>query len=236
MPDIHEIYMQRCIQLALLGAGMVAPNPMVGAVLVYNDRIIGEGYHRQYGAAHAEVNCIQSVAVADQVLIPKSTIYVSLEPCCHQGRTGPCTDAIINAGISRVVVAVLDPDPLVAEKGVAALTEAGIAVEIGDGEIDVREQLAPYFWHRHTGRPYVILKMGATLDGRTAMADGTSQWITSAEARRDAHELRADSDAIVVGAGTVRADDPELPARDASPRRDPLPPTSPADTWRTRNI
>ncbi len=210
--------MARAIAVARVARRVSPPNPWVGAVIVdQSGQIVATGSTQEPGKAHAEIVALGEAGERAR----GATLYVTLEPCCHQGRTGPCTDAIINAGISRVVVAVLDPDPLVAEKGVAALTEAGIAVEIGDGENDVREQLAPYFWHRQTGRPYVILKMGATLDGRTAMADGTSQWITSAEARRDAHELRADSDAIVVGAGTVRADDPELTARDASPRRDP---------------
>ena len=210
--------MAQAIAVARTARRASPPNPWVGAVIVdAAGHVIATGATQEPGQAHAEIVALNDAGERAR----GATLYVTLEPCCHQGRTGPCASAIIAAGISRVVVAVADPDPLVAGKGIAALTAAGISVDVGDGEVEVREQLAPYLWHRQTGRPYVVLKMGATLDGRTAMADGTSQWITSADARRDAHELRADSDAIVVGAGTVRADDPELTARDASPRRDP---------------
>ena len=210
--------MAQAIAVARTARRASPPNPWVGAVIVgAAGDVIATGATQEPGQAHAEIVALHAAGERAR----GTTLYVTLEPCCHQGRTGPCASAIIAAGISRVVVAIADPDPLVAGKGIAALTAAGISVDVGDGEDEVREQLAPYLWHRQTGRPYVVLKMGATLDGRTAMANGTSQWITSADARRDAHELRADSDAIVVGAGTVRADDPELTARDASPRRDP---------------
>jgi diaminohydroxyphosphoribosylaminopyrimidine deaminase/5-amino-6-(5-phosphoribosylamino)uracil reductase len=140
-------------------------------------------------------------------------MVVTLEPCCHVGRTGPCTEAIVKAGISRVIVGTIDPDPRVAGQGIALLRASGIDVEVGIEEDVVRAQLAPYLWHRVTGRPYVVAKIASTLDGIVAMADGTSQWITGELARRDAHVVRAQSQAIIVGAGTVRSDDPQLTAR-----------------------
>jgi diaminohydroxyphosphoribosylaminopyrimidine deaminase / 5-amino-6-(5-phosphoribosylamino)uracil reductase len=139
-----------------------------------------------------------------------STLVVTLEPCSHHGRTPPCVDAIVAGGVARVVVGLLDPDPKVAGRGADALRDAGIDVEVGVGAESVAEQLAPYLHHRRTGRPYVVCKLATTLDGGLAAPDGTSQWITGVEARADAHRLRAESDAIVVGAGTVRADDPAL--------------------------
>ena len=210
--------MAQAIAVAQRARRLSPPNPWVGAVVVDpSGEVISSGFTQEPGGAHAEIQALAGAGERAQ----GSTLYVTLEPCCHQGRTGPCTSVIIDAGVARVVVGVRDPDSQVAGKGIDTLVAAGIAVDVGDGDEDIREQLAPYLWHRQHGRPFVILKMGATLDGRTAMADGSSQWITSADARRDVHELRADSDAIVVGAGTVRADNPELTARDASPRRDP---------------
>ncbi len=149
-------------------------------------------------------------------------MYVTLEPCAHVGRTPPCVDAILAAGVSRVVVALRDPDERVNGAGVAALRAAGVEVVEGVGEAEAREQLAPYLWHRSTGRPYVVAKVAATLDGVVAMADGSSRWITGEAARRDGHGLRAVSQAVLVGAGTVRADDPELSARLDRPARQPL--------------
>jgi diaminohydroxyphosphoribosylaminopyrimidine deaminase/5-amino-6-(5-phosphoribosylamino)uracil reductase len=142
-----------------------------------------------------------------------ATLYVTLEPCSHQGVTAPCADAVIAAGITRVVIGVSDPDPLVAGEGIARLRAAGIEVEVGVCATQVEQQLAPYLHHRRTGRPFVVLKLASTLDGRTAAPDGSSQWITGTEARLDVHRLRADSDAICVGAGTVRSDDPSLTVR-----------------------
>ena len=147
------------------------------------------------------------------------TLYVTLEPCAHHGRTPPCTEAILASGVRRVVVGITDPDPVVDGAGIAALRSAGIDVEVGVGEEAVSDQLAPYLKHRRTGRPWVVLKLAATLDGGTAAPDGTSQWITGDEARMDAHRLRARSDAVLVGAGTVRTDDPALTVR--LPREDP---------------
>ena len=147
------------------------------------------------------------------------TLYVTLEPCAHHGRTPPCTEAILASGVRRVVVAITDPDPRVDGAGIAALRSAGVDVEVGVGEEAVSDQLAPYLKHRRTGRPWVVLKLAATLDGGTAAPDGTSQWITGDEARQDAHRLRSRSDAVLVGAGTVRTDDPALTVR--LPRDDP---------------
>ena len=146
-----------------------------------------------------------------------ATVYATLEPCSHFGKTPPCADALIAAGARRVVAAVTDPDPLVAGNGLARLRAAGVEVTVGVGADVVEEQLAPYLHHRRTGRPYVVLKLAASLDGRTAAPDGTSQWITGAAARADAHLLRAESDAVLVGAGTVRADDPSLTVRNLPP-------------------
>ena len=161
------------------------------------------------GGPHAEVTAL--AAAGDYAEL--ATLYVTLEPCAHQGRTPPCTEAIIASGVRRVVVGVEDPDPRVAGRGIATLRQAGIEVEVGVGATSVAEQLAAYLHHRRTGRPWVVLKLAATLDGRTAAPDGTSQWITGEEARADAHRLRARSDAVLVGAGTVRADDPTLTVR-----------------------
>jgi diaminohydroxyphosphoribosylaminopyrimidine deaminase/5-amino-6-(5-phosphoribosylamino)uracil reductase len=158
---------------------------------------------------HAEVAALAIAGDAAR----GATLYCTLEPCSHHGRTGPCADAIIEAGVGRVVVAVEDPDEKVAGEGLARLRSAGIEVEVGVGADAVRRQLAPYLKHRATGRPYVVAKLAATLDGRTAAPDGSSRWITGPEARADAHRLRAESDAVLVGAGTVRADDPELTVR-----------------------
>lgn len=194
------------------------PNPWVGAVVVSPSGEVFTGSTREPGNAHAEVVALNAAgknAVG-------ATLYSTLEPCGHTGRTGPCTAAIIESGISRVVVGTLDPDTNVSGSGVQQLRNAGITVEVGVLEHEVRTQLAPYLHHRLTGRPFVVLKMASTIDGRIAAADGSSQWITGETARKRVHQLRAESDAIVVGAGTVRADNPSLTVRDVqgpSPRR-----------------
>lgn len=186
------------------------PNPWVGAVIV-NDRgvVISEGHTQAPGESHAEIEALRRAGEKAR----GATMVVTLEPCCHVGRTGPCVDAIVEAGIARVIVGTLDPDSRVSGQGVHSLKASGVDVEVGIDEELVRAQLAPYLWHRITGRPYVVLKVASTLDGIVAMADGTSQWITGESARRDAHVLRASSQAIIVGAGTVRNDDPALTAR-----------------------
>lgn len=186
------------------------PNPWVGALVVDARGVIVAAGHTQVpGESHAEVEALRRAADRAQ----GATLIVTLEPCDHQGSTGPCSEAIIAAGIKRVVVALRDPDPRVQGRGLERLRAAGVEVVEGVGGDDVRRQLAPYLWHRTTGRPYVVAKVASTLDGVVAMADGSSQWITSSEARRDAHVVRAKSQAILVGAGTVRRDDPALTAR-----------------------
>ncbi|MGC2174820.1 MAG: bifunctional diaminohydroxyphosphoribosylaminopyrimidine deaminase/5-amino-6-(5-phosphoribosylamino)uracil reductase RibD [Acidimicrobiales bacterium] len=186
------------------------PNPWVGALIV-NDRgvIVGEGHTQAPGESHAEIEALRRAGEAAR----GATMVVTLEPCSHVGRTGPCADAIIEAGIARVVVGMIDPDPRVAGSGVELLKASGVDVEVGVEKDAVAAQLAPYIWQRVTARPYVVAKIASTLDGVVAMADGTSQWITGPDARRDAHLLRAQSQAVLVGAGTVRQDNPRLTAR-----------------------
>lgn len=186
------------------------PNPWVGALVVSaRGVIVSEGHTQVPGESHAEIEALRRAG--DEAR--GATMVVTLEPCCHVGRTGPCVEAIIEAGIARVIVGTLDPDPRVSGRGVELLKASGVDVEVGIEEELVRTQLASYIWHRITGRPYVVVKIASTLDGVVAMADGTSQWITGEQARRDAHVLRAQSQAVLVGAGTVRSDDPSLTAR-----------------------
>lgn len=202
-------HMERALTNAASVQGLTAPNPWVGCVVALADGGTVDGLTHPAGGPHAEAHALDQLGGAAQ----GATLYVTLEPCAHHGRTPPCTDAIIAAGIERVVVAIEDPDPQVGGRGIAALRAAGIAVEIGAGAGEATRLLAPYLTHRRTGRPSVVLKLAATLDGRTAAPDGTSRWITGPEARADAHRLRAASDAILVGAGTVRDDDPALTVR-----------------------
>ncbi len=186
------------------------PNPWVGALVVDAEGVVrGLGVTRPAGGPHAEVVALAEAGPAAR----GATLVVTLEPCAHQGRTPPCTEAIVAAGIARVVLGVRDPDAHVDGRGVAALRAAGVAVEEGVLAGPVSRALAPYLWHRRTGRPWIVLKVAATLDGVVAMADRSSQWITGDAARQDVQRLRAESQAIVVGAGTVRADDPALTAR-----------------------
>ncbi|TAK26315.1 MAG: bifunctional diaminohydroxyphosphoribosylaminopyrimidine deaminase/5-amino-6-(5-phosphoribosylamino)uracil reductase RibD [Chloroflexota bacterium] len=192
------------------GRRSAPPNPWVGCLLVRDGAIVGEGYHRAAGEPHAEANALSAAGAKAR----DATAYVTLEPCSHHGRTPPCADALIAAGVHRVVVGVLDPDPRVAGSGVQRLRAAGIEVEIGVAADRVRQSMAPYLHHRRAGRPYVVIKAAASLDGRTAAADGSSRWITGPAARADAHALRAESQAIVVGAGTALADRPSLTVRD----------------------
>ena len=195
-----------------------SPNPWVGAVVVpAGDQPAAEGATRPPGGPHAEVVALDLAGASAR----GATVYVTLEPCSHYGRTPPCTDALIAAGVRRVVVGIVDPDPLVSGRGLARLRDAGIEVEVGVLAAEVEASLRPYLAHRRRGRPWVVLKLAATLDGRIAAPDRSSRWITGPAARRDAHQLRAESDAILVGAGTVRADDPALTVRDV-PGRDPL--------------
>ena len=186
------------------------PNPRVGAVVLSSDgRLLSVAAHQRAGSAHAEVLAL-TAAGADA---RGGALVVTLEPCSHHGRTPPCVDAVVAAGIARVAVGAPDPDPRVSGAGIAALRAAGVDVEVGVPGLDTERVDKGYFHHRRTGRPLVTLKLAATLDGQTAAADGTSQWITGEEARSDAHRLRADTDVVMVGAGTLRADDPSLDVR-----------------------
>ncbi|MDQ1401729.1 MAG: diaminohydroxyphosphoribosylaminopyrimidine deaminase [Actinomycetota bacterium] len=197
--------MRRAIEIAAAVRTTTSPNPWVGCVLSTGH----EGATQPPGGPHAER--VALTAAGDQAR--GATLYTTLEPCSHHGRTTPCVDAIVEAGVARVVIGFEDPDPQVAGRGIEQLREAGIEVDVGVCADEVRRQLAPYLKHRSTGRPWVVVKLAASLDGRTAAPDGTSQWITGDEARADAHRLRAESDAVLVGAGTVRADDPSLTVR-----------------------
>jgi diaminohydroxyphosphoribosylaminopyrimidine deaminase / 5-amino-6-(5-phosphoribosylamino)uracil reductase len=211
---MSERAMRRALEMAASVRASTSPNPWVGAVIEPGGF---EGATQPPGGAHAEIVALDAAGEAAR----GATMVVTLEPCAHHGRTPPCVDAIVDAGIARVVVGVEDPDPNVRGRGIAELREAGVEVEVGVLGDEVRAQLAPYLKHRSTGRPWLVLKLAASVDGRTAAPDGSSQWITGDEARADAHRLRAESDAVIVGAGTVRADDPSLTVRHVD-GRDPL--------------
>ena len=215
--EVDAAFLDRAMARAAAVRTVSPPNPWVGAVLVTADGAVHEGATAAPGGPHAEIEALESAGAS----AAGATLYVTLEPCSHHGRTPPCADALIAAGVSRVVVAIEDPDPRVQGRGTARLRAAGIAVEVGVRADEAAVQLAPYLKHRTTGRPWVVLKLAATLDGRIAAADGSSRWITGEASRDDAHRLRAESDAVLVGAGTVRADDPELTVRRV-PGRDPM--------------
>ena len=206
--------MARAVANAATVRTSTSPNPWVGAVVLAPGGTAFDGATEPPGGRHAEIVALDAARAAG-VDPAGATVVVTLEPCSHTGRTGPCADALVAAGVARVVVGVSDPDPHVAGRGVERLAAAGIDVRLGVGAATVEEQLRPYLHHRRTGRPFVVLKLASTLDGRTAAPDGSSRWITGPEARADAHRLRAESDAVLVGAGTVRADDPALTVRDA---------------------
>lgn len=220
-PSPTDAVDRECMTRAIAAAGRVrcitSPNPWVGALVRSADGELFDGATREPGREHAEIVAMAAAGDAAR----GATLYVTLEPCDHTGRTGPCTRAILDAGIARVVVGVEDPDPRVGGAGIARLRAAGIDVTVGVQAEQVESQLAAYLTHRRTGRPWVVLKLASSLDGGTAAPNGTSQWITSPEARADGHRLRAESDAILVGAGTVRRDDPSLTVRDYLPPRSP---------------
>ena len=193
------------------------PNPLVGAVLVRDGVILARGWHKRFGEAHAEVDALAQLEDARSA--EGATMYVTLEPCCHHGKTPPCTKALIEVGIKEVVVATLDPNPRVNGKGVAALRRAGIKVRVGVMEKEARYQNAPYFKRTRTGLPFVTLKWAMSLDGKIATKTGQSRWISNERARILVHKLRAVSDVVMVGVGTVKADDPLLTARLFPPQR-----------------
>lgn len=202
-------YLAQALQLAERGLYTTDPNPRVGCVLVKDGSIVGTGWHQRAGGPHAEVEALRAARDAAR----GATAYVTLEPCCHHGKTPPCSDALIAAGIARVVAAMHDPNPLVAGQGGAALAAAGIETHIGVLAVEAEQLNRGFVRRMRTGRPYVVAKLAMSLDGRTALANGASRWITSAAARQDAHLLRARSSAIVTGVATLIADDPRLTAR-----------------------
>jgi diaminohydroxyphosphoribosylaminopyrimidine deaminase/5-amino-6-(5-phosphoribosylamino)uracil reductase len=205
-------HLARAIELAEGGRGRTSPNPLVGAVIVRDGQVLGEGFHAELGGPHAERAAISACGGAD---LRGATLYVTLEPCCHTGRTPPCTDAIIAAGLARVVIASDDPTEKAAGRGPGILRDEGIAVEFADGEIAARARRLnqPFRKHARTGRPFVLFKSAMTLDGKVATRTGDSKWISTAESRRLAHRWRAECDAVAVGIGTALADDPQLTAR-----------------------
>ncbi len=212
--DLDAWHMARALQLAELGRGAVEPNPLVGCVITKGAEVIGEGFHRRFGGPHAEV---EALAIAGR-RAAGATMYVTLEPCCHWGKTPPCTDAIIAAGVARVVVALSDPFPQVDGGGLRALQAAGIEVALDVGRAEADRQNAPYLKLLLKKRPWVIAKWAMTLDGRLATRTGSSQWISNAASRGIVHALRGRVDAIIVGRSTVDADDPQLTARPTGAR------------------
>lgn len=207
--DTDHCHMARAIQLARKGLYTTHPNPRVGCVLVRQGEVVGEGYHRRAGEPHAERNALAEAGERAQ----GATAYVTLEPCCHHGRTPPCSEGLIEAGVTRVVAAMRDPNPIVAGQGFDQLRAAGIAVEEGVMQAQAEALNPGYIKRLRQGLPYVRCKLAMSLDGRTAMASGESQWITSAAAREDVHRLRARSAAILTGYGTLQADDPSMNVR-----------------------
>jgi diaminohydroxyphosphoribosylaminopyrimidine deaminase/5-amino-6-(5-phosphoribosylamino)uracil reductase len=215
LPDTLERWMRHALALAARGRGHVEPNPMVGAVVLdVAGNCVGEGWHQQFGGPHAEVFALDAAGEKAR----GGTLVVTLEPCCHHGKTPPCTDAVLKAGVKRLVAAMADPFPKVAGGGLKVLRDAGLEVEVGLCEVEAKTLNAPYLKLLRTGRPWVHLKWAMTLDGKIATRDRDSKWISGEESRRRVHELRGRMDAIIVGRGTVIADDPLLTARPRGPR------------------
>jgi len=207
--DVDRQHMARALQLAARGRGLVEPNPMVGCVIARGTSVVGEGFHTRYGAAHAEIEALRASGSAAS----GSAMYVTLEPCCHHGKTPPCTDAVIGAGIRRIFIAHRDPFPQVAGDGIGQLEKAGIEVHLGLLEQEARALNAPYLKLVETGVPWIIAKWAMTLDGKLATRTGSSQWISGPDSRARVHQLRGRVDAILVGSGTAARDDPRLTAR-----------------------
>lgn len=213
-----EDFIRRTLELAAKARGWTSPNPMVGAVIVRDGRVVGEGFHRRAGLPHAEIEALLAAGEAAR----GSTLYVNLEPCSHTGRTGPCTEAIVSAGVRRVVAAMADPNPLVSGKGFARLKESGVEVEFGVLETEAHRLNEAFIKFITTRRPFVILKTAMSLDGKIATATGESKWITGEAARGYVHQLRNTCDAVLVGIGTVLKDDPALTTRVPEGGRDPV--------------
>ena len=211
-------FMAQALRLAERGLYSTTPNPRVGCVIVREDVVVGEGWHRKAGEAHAEIHALQSAGSAAR----GATAYVTLEPCSHHGRTSPCAEALIEAGVSRVVAAMQDPNPLVSGRGLSMLVTAGIAADCGVLEADARELNVGFISRMTRGRPWVRMKLAASLDGKTALHNGASQWITGPPARQDGHRWRARACAILSGIGTVRNDDPQFNVRGVQTLRQPL--------------
>ena len=209
MDETHKAFMQRALDLAQRAEGRTSPNPLVGAVIVKDGNVIGEGYHQKAGTPHAEVHALNAAGEDAK----GATLYTNLEPCCHWGRTPPCTEALIRAGIAQVYIADVDPNPRVAGKGVQQLQDAGIEVHVGICRQDASDLNEVHRKYIQTGKPFVILKTAMSLDGKIATASGESQWITSEASRQRGHEVRDTVDAILVGRGTVARDNPALTTR-----------------------
>lgn len=211
--DVDIKFMQRALELAQNGAGQVAPNPMVGAVVVHHNRIIGEGWHQKYGGPHAEVNAINAVQDKDRHLLKESTIYVNLEPCSHHGKTPPCADLLVRESLKRVVIANSDPHKLVAGKGVERLQKAGIEVATGVLEAEGKELNKRFFTYHEKQRPYIILKWAQSADGFFTKDSKEQYWITGEQSRKLVHKWRSEEEAIIVGTQTALADNPKLDTR-----------------------
>ena len=215
---LDQKYMQRALELAVKGVGRTNPNPLVGAVIVKNDKIIAEGYHEAFGGPHAEINALKNATES----VKGATMYVTLEPCSHYGKTPPCTEAIIESGITEVVVAAADPNPLVAGRGIKRLEDSGIAVWTGLLEDEAKELNEIFIKFISTGNPFVIMKTAMTLDGKIACKSGKSKWISNEKSRQHVHNLRNRLSGIMVGIGTVLKDDPSLTCRRGEFSRQPI--------------
>ena len=218
--ETDRVHLDRAIELAERGVGRVSPNPIVGAVIVRDGQVLAEGWHAEFGGPHAEVCAIRAAAGAD---LAGATLYVTLEPCAHEGKTPPCTEAIVGAGIARVVVASDDPSEKANGRGLGILRDEGIAVDVADGEVADRAKLLNQAFRKHarTGRPWVLFKSAQTLDGKVATRTGDSKWISAESSRAIAHRWRASVDAVAVGIGTALADDPQLTSRVEGVHRQP---------------
>lgn len=215
----HELYMRRALELAEMGRGRVSPNPLVGCVIIVDDEIIGEGYHERYGGPHAEANAVAAVRYPD--LLEKATVYVTLEPCAHVGKTPPCADMLVSKKVREVIIAAVDSNPLVRGKGIAKLRDAGISVTTGVLEKEARSQNRRFFTQIEKNRPYILLKWAQTSDGFVARSDYDSKWISNIHSRQLVHRWRAEEDAVLVGTKTAHYDNPRLNVRDWS-GKDPL--------------